>query len=658
MEDTSKDKKVSIGILAHVDAGKTTFSEQLLFNTKAIRSCGRVDHKNSFMDNHPIEKERGITIFSDIAIFNYNNSKYFLVDTPGHVDFATEMERSLSILDYSILLVSALDGVQSHTETLWQLLKDYNIPSFIFINKLDNEVADVNNTLKEITSNLDKNVLYIDKDLVNEDFNEDEIEFIAGFSEELLELYLNGEYSKNKWIKELKVLIKNRQIFIALGGSALKGEGISNFLSNLDLLTTTNYNEDEKLSGKIFKIAYDENNSKVTFIKLLSGVLKVKDEIQCNNSIEKINSIRMYSGSKFVQCDEATAGDIIAVTGLNSSICGEYIGDKKLEKKLFLIPTLMTSVLYNKEENVTEILNIFRILENEEPTLNVIWNEKLSEITIHVMGKIQLEILKEVIKERFKKDIDFGPCKVLYKETINKTVIGRGHFEPLRHYAEVHLLMEPADRGTGITFENKCHTDYLTTGQMNLIKTHIFERSHKGILTGSEITDIKFTLLIGKAHLKHTESGDFREATYRAIRQGLEKSENILLEPYYKFKISVSSELIGRIISDIQRLCGTFESPEINEEIAIIEGRGPVRTFMNYSEELAILSKGRGKVSFLFDGYDKCHNSDEVIEEIGYDKNSDIEYTSSSVFCSKGSGFIVPWDEADNMMHCDINLEE
>ena len=645
--------KKTIGILAHVDAGKTTFSEQVLYHTNSIRNRGRVDHKNSFLDVHNIEKERGITIFSDQAIFEIEDSTYYLIDTPGHVDFSSEMERALSILDYAILIISGVEGIQGHTETIWSLLRKYNVPTFFFINKMDRTGASLEKIIGEIRETLTSDLCYINK--LNS-LDDGLIEFISERDDILLERYFNGDYNEEEWILALKKFIKESRVFPCLSGSALQDEGIDNFLKVFNDLTITNYKEDDKFSGRVYKIKYDDNGTRLTFIKALSGSLKVRDEVSYEKDgerTEKISSIRLYNGSKFITVDKVDAGDVFAVTGLTSAKAGEGLGELKGEVSFNMVPTLMTKVIFDKSNNVKDVLRYFRVLESEDPALNVLWNEAVQEIQVSIMGKIQLEVLKEVIDERFNLKIDFGPCEIMYKETIGNISYGYGHFEPLKHYAEVHLKLEPNDRGEGITFKNKCHADDLTTGNQNLIKTHIFEREHHGLLTGSPITDIKFTLLTGRAHNKHTEGGDFREATFRAIRQGLEKSENILLEPYYKFKIDVDLEYMGRIISDIQKLNGSFNPPETRLNKVTITGRGPVSTFMDYSSEILTFTKGKGSINLIFDGYDVCHNTEEVIERLGYNKNADIEYTSSSVFCSKGQGFVVPWNKVETYIHCE-----
>lgn len=645
--------KKTIGILAHVDAGKTTFSEQVLYHTNAIRNRGRVDHKTSFLDINNIEKERGITIFSDQAIFEINDSTYYLLDTPGHIDFSSEMERTLSILDYAILIISAVEGIQGHTETIWNLLRRYNVPTFFFINKIDRTGADLEKIIEEIKGDLTEDICYINK---LSDLDEEKIEFISERDDILLEKYLNGDYEEEEWILALKTLIKENKIFPCFSGSALQDEGIENFLNIFNELTITNYNEASAFSGRVYKIKHDDNGTRLTFIKALSGSLKVRDELSYGKDDEireKVSSIRIYNGSKFSTVDKVVAGDVFAVTGLTMAEAGSGIGELKDFINFNMVPTLMSKVIYDSSYNIKDILRYFRILESEDPALNVNWNEALQEIQVSIMGKIQLEVLKEVVDERFNLKVDFGPCEIMYKETIGNISYGYGHFEPLKHYAEVHLKLEPNNKGDGIIFENKCHADYLTTGHQNLIKTHIFERDHHGLLTGSPITDIKFTLLTGRAHNKHTEGGDFREATFRAIRQGLEKVENILLEPYYKFKIDVDLEYMGRVISDIQRLKGSFNPPDNKLNKVTITGRGPVSTLMDYSAEILTFTKGKGIINLIFDGYDVCHNSEEVIERLGYNKNADIEYSSSSVFCSKGQGFVVPWDKVEEYLHCD-----
>ena len=645
--------KKTFGIFAHVDAGKTTFSEQILYYTKSIRKKGRVDYKEAFLDSQKVEKERGITVFSDVGTFSYDGDTYYLIDTPGHIDFSPEMERTLSILDYAILVVSAVEGIQGHTETLWNLLKNRKIPTFIFINKIDRVGADVNKVYQQLKRRFSEDIcLLSNNSLMN--LSDEEIEFIAGKDEELLNLYFEDNYNNQLWINKLKFLVKERQIFVASSGSALLDQGVREFLDIFNKLTMTNYELADIFTGKVFKIRYDEKGTRITYIKALSGLLKVKDELVYNHNgeeiREKVNEIRAYNGVKYEIKDVASAGEVFAVTGISNMKAGMGIGIEDSTEEM--IPTLTAKVLYDSTVNIKEVLKYLKILESEEKTLNVQYDEILKEMHINVMGKIQLEVLKEIIQERFNLNVEFDKPEILYKETIGNEVNGYGHFEPLRHYAEVHLKLLPGERGEGIVFENRCHNDYLTPGQQNLIKTHIFEKKHRGILTGSEIDDIKVILITGRAHIKHTEGGDFREATKRALRQGLDSAENILLEPYYDFKIEVDNQLLGRVLSDVQKMNGTFNEQQSVGDRVIITGRGPVATFMDYSLEFQALSKGKGGLSLMYGGYDVCHNAEEVIERIGYNKDADPEYTSSSIFCAKGVGYSVKGDEVVNYMHC------
>ncbi|WP_010233058.1 GTP-binding protein [Clostridium arbusti] len=637
----------SIGILAHVDAGKTTFAEQVLYHTKSIKSRGRVDHKSSFLDSHNIEKERGITVFSDEGIFNYKSSTYYLVDTPGHADFSPEMERAIRIMDYAIVIISGVEGIQGQTELVWELLRKYGIPTFFFINKMDREGASAQDVLEEISLNLTKDVCFITEALSKGEMSSELIEFIAERDEVLFERYLEDGYEKNLWINSMKNMIKENKIFPCLSGSALIDVGIESFLEVLDLLTFTEYSDKEEFSGLVYKIRHDEQGNRLTFIKALSGTLRVREEIP-----EKVSQIRIYNGNKFKAVDKVFAGELFAVTGLSSAAIGDGVGSLKEKIYYEMIPTLKSKVIFDDAINAKDVLSYFKLLESEDPALNINWDERLYEIQVHIMGTIQLEVLKQLVEERFNLSVDFGPCEILYKETILTEAKGYGHFEPLRHYAEVHLKLEPAERNSGIIFNSVCHTDDLTIGNQNLVCTHIYEREHHGILTGSPITDLKITLITGRAHNKHTSGGDFREATFRALRQGLENTKNVLIEPYYRFKMEADIDYMGRILSDIQKLKGSFEAPQTSLNKVIIIGRGPVATFMNYGIEFTAITKGKGKINFIFDGYDICHNEEEVIKKIGYNKNADIDYTSTSIFCSKGQAFLVSGDEAKGYMHC------
>ncbi|WP_394863466.1 GTP-binding protein [Paraclostridium bifermentans] len=614
--------KKTIGVLAHVDAGKTTFCEQVLYHTKSIKNRGRVDDKNTFLDNHEIEKQRGITIFSEQGKFYYNGSSYNLIDTPGHIDFSPEMERSIRIMDYAVVVISAVEKVQVHTKTVFRLLKKHRVPTFLFINKIDRSGIDAELLLSDIKSKLTENTVDLSDKLNIEGsditLSEELIEFIAESDEELIERYLNNNYDEKIWIYKLKEKIKKCEIYPILRGSALHDIGIHEFLEKLDLLTYTEYKNDEDFIGKVYKVKYDENRNRITYVKAIRGKMKVKDEISYivgdDIHTEKINSIRIYNSNKFESINEVEAGQIFGIEGLSKANPGAVLYKNfssnfyEDDCELDMIPTLTSKVIFDKSLNVKEVLSIFQILQNEEPSLNIVWNENLKEIQVNIMGKIQLEVLKEILKSRFGLNIDFGKSEILYKETVKERTIGYGHFEPLGHYAEVHLCIEPGVRNSGIKFKSIAHTDNLTQGHQNLVKTHIFEKEHSGILCGYPVTDIEVTLINGRAHNKHTSGGDFRQATLRALRQGLEQVENEILEPFYKFKIEIGYEYIGRVISDIQKMNGEFDNPIINEDICIIEGRGPVATLMDYPLEIISFSKGSGSIVFIFDGYDVCHN--------------------------------------------------
>lgn len=637
----------TIGILAHVDAGKTTFSEQLLYHTNTIRQRGRVDHQDSFLDSHTIEKNRGITIFADQGIFTHNNSTYNIIDTPGHVDFSPEMERAIQVMDYAIILISAVDGIEGHTETVWQLLRKHKVPTFFFINKTDYEGTDPASILAEIRDTLSEDVC----DITNT-FDEELIEFIAERDETLLETYMDSGFDKDLWTKALQQMIKENKVFACASGSALKDFGIIEFLDKLDLLTTTSYKADDAFAAQVYKIRHDESGNRVTFLKLVNGTLKVRDSVTYNEQTEKITQVRLYSGNKFKTIDQAIAGELVAVTGLTNASIGDGLGSLTQKTAFDMIPTLKSKVLFGTSIHVKEVLRSFKLLDAEDPSLRVFWDEYFQEIHVHVMGVIQLEVLEQIVLERFGFHVSFGEPKILYKETIDNSVRGYGHFEPLKHYAEVHLLIEPAARNSGITFANVCHANDLSIGHQNLVSHHLFEREHHGLLTGSSLTDVKITLLTGRGHNEHTHGGDFREATYRALRQGLEKAENILLEPFYDFTIKVHMDLIGRVLSDIQQAAGTFEPPENIGDKVLVKGRVPVATFMKYSTIFASFTHGKGSLSLVFGGYDRCHNTQEIIEALGYIKEADPEYTSTSIFCAKGKGYPVYWDEAEAAMHC------
>ncbi len=642
----------TIGILAHVDAGKTTFSEQLLYHTNSIKKRGRVDHKDAFLDSHSIEKERGITVFSDQALISYNASTYYIIDTPGHVDFSPDMERAIQVMDYAVIIISAVDGVEGHTETVWQLLRKHQVPTFFFINKIDREGTDIDYVINELSSNLSEDVVDLTTSFKDGVMDENLIEFIAERNEALLDIYIETGYDPLLWLQALKKMITENQIFPCASGSALKDLGVLEFFEQLGELTETTYDNSAEFGALVYKIRHDDSGNRVTFLKALTGTLRVRDEVSHEGLLEKITQIRTYNGDQFKLIDQVHAGELFAVTGLTNTAVGDGIGANLVKATFDLVPTLKAQVIFDDTVHVKEVLRSFNLLDVEDPSLRVIWDEHFQVIYVHVMGVIQLEVLEQIVKERFGIAISFGEPKILYKETIEAPVIGYGHFEPLRHYAEVHLLMEPAKRGSGITFDNTCHANHLSIGNQNLVKQHIFEQDHHGLLTGSALTDVKITLTTGRGHNEYTAGGDFREATFRALRQGLEKAHNRLLEPFYNFKIKVHIDNMGRVLSDVQRAHGTFDAPETNGDNVIVVGRVPVATFMDYSTSFASFTHGKGTLNLLFGGYDYCHNEAEVIEMLDYNKDADPEYTSNSIFCMQGKGQIFTWDEAGDKMHC------
>ncbi|WNC15632.1 TetM/TetW/TetO/TetS family tetracycline resistance ribosomal protection protein [Brevibacillus brevis] len=648
-------KRLTIGLFAHVDAGKTTFAEQLLYHTNSIRSRGRVDHQDAFLDSHDIERTRGITVFADQAVMHYKGDMYYLIDTPGHVDFSSEMERAIGVMDYAIVIVSAVEGVQGHTETVWELLRKHRIPTFFFINKCDRIGADANRTEEEIRRQLTGEVCSIQGSFADGIVGEELRERMAERDESLLEAFLEGKEDTTFWLSALQEMIREGRLFPCAYGSALQDEGVVEFLDQLHLLTTVSYDETASFGGRIYKIRHAANGQRLTFIKAVSGTLKVRELLGYESNglryEEKITQILLFNGSKSHPVEQVAAGDLFAVAGLSEAEAGQGVGLYSNKFACETQPTLQSKVQFNESLHVQQVLGAFRILNTEDPSLNLAWEESLQEIHIRVMGLIQLEVLEQVVKERFGFEVSFGQPEILYKETIQSVVTGYGHFEPLRHYAEVHLLLEPGERGSGIQFASSCHPDELSYPYQNLIRSHLFEREHHGLLTGMPVTDMKITLLRGRAHNEHTHGGDFREATFRALRQGLEKANNLLLEPYYDFKIKVGLDEMGRVLSDIQRASGSFEPPQMSDTNAVITGRVPVSTFMNYGTELASFTHGRGSIRCTFGGYDLCHNTEEVIERKGYQKDADPLYTSSSIFCAKGAGYSVPWDEAEAKMH-------
>lgn len=636
--------KTVIGILAHVDAGKTTLSEALLYNAGITKALGRVDKGNAYLDTDELEKQRGITIFSKQAEFIWKDLEVTLVDTPGHVDFSAEMERTLQILDYAILVISASNGVQSHTRTLWELLKMYKVPTIIFVNKMDMPDTDKALLLSELKSKLDDSC--IDFTDIQEVMSNEEV---AMTNESLMEEFLScGKID----IEDIKRGISDREIFPCHFGSALKNDKIIDLLDGLNTYIDEKKYPD-KFGAKVYKINRDSQGNRLTYIKVTGGVLRVKDII--DDSEEKINQIRIYSGDKYRTANEIYSGEVCAVTGLTKTYSGENLGIENENNDVILEPVLMYRVVLPQEIDAAMMLPKLKQLEEEDPTLSIKWNEDLKEIQVCLMGEVQIEILKKLVLDRFKVAIEFDQGNVVYKETISNTVEGVGHFEPLRHYAEVHLRLEPGEIGSGLTFETECSEEILAKNWQRLILTHLQEREHKGVLTGSGITDMKITLVSGRAHLKHTEGGDFRQATYRAVRQGLKMAQSVLLEPYYDFRLEIPTEMLGRAMTDIERIYGKINSPENYGEYSVITGYAPVVTMRKYREDIAAYTKGQGKITCTLKGYLPCHNQEEIVEAYGYDSEADTFNPTGSVFCAHGAGFYVSYDKVYEYMH--IGLE-
>ncbi|HHV65458.1 MAG TPA: TetM/TetW/TetO/TetS family tetracycline resistance ribosomal protection protein [Peptococcaceae bacterium] len=635
-------KKLVLGILAHVDAGKTTLAESMLYLSGRIRKMGRVDNKDAYLDTWELEKARGITIFSKQAILELNDIEITLLDTPGHVDFSAEMERTLQVLDYAILVISAADGVQGHTKTLWRLLDLYQIPVLIFINKMDLNGMDKVKLIKELKDQLGDGCVEFEE-VETEGFYEE----LAICDDLLLETYLKTGRIETL---DIKKAVNARKIFPCFFGSALKCEGVEPFLQSIaKYAQIPSY--PEEFGARIFKITRDEEGNRLTHLKIKGGRLKVKDVLTVGGRQEKVNQIRLYSGQKFEVRSEIEAGSVCAVTGLSQSKPGEGLGSEKATVKPVLEPVLSYQIILPEGCDPRVMLPKLRQLEEEQPELRIVWDEELQEIQAKIMGEVQIEILQELIQNRFGVKVVFGVGKIIYKETIAKVVEGVGHFEPLRHYAEVHLLLTPGEPGSGLEFGTECSEDLLSKSWQRLVLTHLEEKVHKGVLTGSPITDMKITLVAGKAHEKHTAGGDFREATYRAVRQGLMEAESILLEPYYVFELELPAKMVGRAMADIEKMHGNGEISRTSGEMAVIIGSAPVATMRNYHQEVANYTKGMGRLFCTLKGYEPCHNAAEVIEQIGYDAERDVENPAGSVFCSHGSGFLVPWNKVKEYMH-------
>ena len=642
-------KKIVLGVLAHVDAGKTTLSEGMLYLSGSIRKMGRVDNRNTFFDTDTRERERGITIFSKQAVFQYENTEVVLVDTPGHVDFSAEMERALQVLDYAILVINGADGVQGHTHTLWSLLRRYQIPVFLFVNKMDQEIADKEWVLEQLKKELDLNCVDFSREMDQEFYEE-----LAVSDEEALEEFLETQHLSHDRICDI---LKKRKAFPCFFGSALKMDGVEAFLKGFCQYTTAPVYGSE-FGARVYKIARDEQGNRLTYMKITGGSLKAKSllctsrgEADEETKTEKVNQIRLYSGTKYETVTEAEAGSICTVTGLEHTYPGQGLGFEERESKPCLEPVLTYSVEFPQGVDKSVMLPKLRLLEEECPEMQIRFDENLQEIHVMVMGDVQIEILKSLIQERFHTEANFSEGSIVYKETIADTVEGVGHFEPLRHYAEVHLLLEPLRRGSGLCFECNCSEDLLSRNWQRLVLTHLSERPHKGVLTGSGITDMKITLVAGKSHLKHTEGGDFRQATYRAVRQGLKKAQSVLLEPYYDFILQIPDNMLGRGMSDLEKMGGSFDAPEISNGVAVLRGMGPVATMRNYQREVVAYTKGTGRFSAGFHGYEPCHRPEEVIQAKGYDSEKDFYHPTGSVFCSHGVGVTVPWDEVEKHMH-------
>lgn len=654
-------KKIVIGILAHVDSGKTTLSESLLYEAGVIKKMGRVDSKDAFLDNDQVERERGITIYSKNARFNAGDTEYILIDTPGHVDFSTEMERTLNVLDAAILLISGSSGVQPHTKTLWSLLKSYEIPTYIFVNKMDMEGANAKTLLKEIKEKLSDSAVDF-SNLSKSEMDEE----IASNDEELMESFLEMGVIEDSSIAKA---IKNRKIFPVFFGSALKMQGISEFYSSLQRYMFTpgdefsksqelqskndNDNKKDRFGAIVYKIRKDAQGKRETFLKVTSGSLKVKDMLDD----EKVNEIRIYSGEKYENVQGASRGEICAIVGITNSQNGTTYGVATKTTSAILTPAISYAVKYPREIDRSVMFSVLKELEEEDPSLNVEYNEDTKELFVSLMGDVQTEVLKRVLKDRFDIVANFTDGKVCYKETVKGIVEGVGHFEPLRHYAEVHIKIEPLERNEGIEYELDVSEDLLSRNWQRLILTHLKEKEHRGVLLGAPLTDVKYTLVAGKAHLKHTEGGDFRQATYRAIRQGLmtlmSLNETMLLEPFYNYSLTIPSEYTGRAMTDISSMSGsvTISEADHEENVTVLTGRAPVSTMNGYTKEVAAYSKGLGILTLSPGGYDMCHNEEEVLLNSTYNPDSDLRSPSGSVFCSHGAGVVIPWDEVPEYMH-------
>lgn len=661
-------KRIVTGILAHVDAGKTTLSEALLYATGNVRKLGRVDHGDAFLDTNTMERQRGITIFTEPAIITTPDLTLTLLDTPGHVDFSAEMERTLAVLDYAILVISGADGIQGHTETLWRLLKRYNVPTFIFVNKMDAPAADKTKLLQQLKRRFSDGCIDFTGEQDGDETLANSMEDVAMQSETAMESYLESGTIPDETIQEM---IAERALFPCFFGSALKMDGIDEFVAGFErYVREPEY--DSAFGARIYKVSHDTQGNRLTWLKVTGGEFKAKTMLSGTERVgadlgeskigddgmwhEKADQVRVYSGAKFATVDSVVAGTVCAVTGLTRTFPGAGLGKEHDGANPVLQPVL-TYTLLPGECDIHACLVALRELEDEDPLLHVVWQPHLEEVHLQLMGAVQLEVIQQMMHDRFGLDVSFGPGGILYKETIAHPIEGVGHFEPLRHYAETHVLLEPLLAGSGMRFASVCSEDVLDRNWQRLILQHCREREHLGVLTGSPVTDMKITLLVGRAHLKHTEGGDFRQATYRAIRQGLmeakERGDCRLLEPWYGFRLEVPQDMVGHAMADIQRMSGSFDTPSGDGEYMVLEGEAPVAQMRDYAMDVNAYTHGRGHLSCVFAGYRPCHNADEVIEQSAYDPESDLENTPDSVFCAHGAGYPVKWYKVPEFMHLD-----
>lgn len=634
-------RNIVAGVCAHVDAGKTTLSEAILYKTGTIRKLGRVDNKDAFLDTFAVERERGITVFSKQAVFPLGDRRITLLDTPGHVDFSAEMERTLQVLDYAILVISGSVGVQGHTKTLWHLLEQYQVPVFLFVNKMDMPDTDRAGLLEHLRMQLSDTCVDF-----GAEGSEEWAENVAVCDEDLLAEFLEtGMVERGKVVE----LIARRKIFPCFFGSALKLEGIEEFLTGLDNYMM-NKQYPSEFGARVFKITRDSQGNRLTHLKITGGSLQVRSQLKGEDWEEKVNQLRLYSGDKFETVETAHSGDIVAATGLSQIQIGEGLGIEQGKTVALLEPVLSYRILFDGADPM-QMLPKLKSLEEEEPALQIVWEEELREMHVKVMGEVQTEILQRMIRERYGTEVTFGDGKIVYKETISDTVEGVGHFEPLRHYAEVHLLLEPGERGSGLVFDSAVSEDNLERNWQRLILTHLEEKAHRGVLTGSVITDMKITIVGGRAHQKHTEGGDFRQATYRAVRQGLMQAQSVLLEPFYDYTLEVPESMVGRAMTDLERMGCSFGAPSLKSGNAVLTGQGPVRNMKNYQKDVAAYTKGMGQLSCQLKGYEPCTDAETVIAERNYDPERDMRNPTGSVFCAHGAGFVVPWYEVPDYMH-------